>query len=128
MNQPAWFRSVILIGTACTLLAVPVARGGQADVLDVKIVREAGGTFRFDVTVRHADAGWDHYADRWEILAPDGRVLATRELRHPHVDEQPFTRELLGVNIPEDIRQVMVRAHDSQHGFGGREVSVELPR
>ena len=43
------------------------------------------------VTVQHADTGWDHYADAWEVLAPDGTVLGTRTLLHPHTDEQPFT-------------------------------------
>jgi hypothetical protein len=91
------------------------------------VEHETGGTYRFVVSVRHDDSGWDHYADRWEIVAPDGSVLATRPLRHPHVGEQPFTRDLPGVTIPKDTRRVTVRAHDSQHGFGGREVTVELP-
>ena len=111
-----------------TLLVARVAVAGPADVIDVKVERELGGTYHFDVTVRHADEGWEHYADRWEILAPDGNVLAARPLRHPHVDEQPFTRDLAGVWIPAAITRVTVRAHDSRHGFGGKEVSVELPR
>jgi hypothetical protein len=41
------------------------------------------------VTVRHADEGWEHYADCWEVLTLDGEVLATRELAHPHDNEQP---------------------------------------
>ena len=28
------------------------------------------------MTVRHADTGWDHYADKWDVVAPDGAVLA----------------------------------------------------
>jgi hypothetical protein len=46
--------------------------------------------------VRHEDVGWQHYADRWEVLASGGEVLATRVLAHPHVDEQPFVRNLGG--------------------------------
>jgi hypothetical protein len=117
--------SVFICGS---VFAARTARAGQADVVDVKVLREAGGTYHFDVTVRHADTGWEHYADRWEILAPDGSVLVTRPLRHPHIDEQPVTRDLAGVKIPDDIRHVTVRAHDSQHGYGGREVGVDLPR
>ena len=78
------------------------------------------------VTVRHADGGWQHYADRWEVRTPDGEVLATRVLQHPHVDEQPFTRTLPGVQIPESLHEVVVRARDSEHGWGGREVVVEI--
>ena len=55
----------------------------------------------------------DHYADKWEVLAPDGTVLGTRTLYHPHVDEQPFTRSLSGVSVAETIADVSVRGHDS---------------
>ena len=83
--------------------------------------------YRIEVTVRHADEGWEHYADRWEVLSPDGTVLATRVLRHPHVEEQPFTRSLSGVRIPEGIDEIIVRAHDSRDGYGGRSLRVKLP-
>ena len=79
------------------------------------------------MTVSHTDEDWNHYADRWEVLAPDGSVLATRVLRHPHVDQQPFTRELANVEIPGDIPRVTVRARDSEHAYGGAEVAVTLP-
>ena len=101
---------------------------GEADVVGVKVKPTGDGLFDFDVTVRHADAGWNHYADKWELLAPDGAVLGSRTLYHPHVDEQPFTRSLAGVRIPADISTVTVRAHDSVHGYGGQTVSVVLPR
>ena len=42
---------------------------------------EGSGRWRFDVTVRHADEGWDHYADKWDVVAPDGTVLATHSDR-----------------------------------------------
>lgn len=104
------------------------ARAGEADVEDVRVACDAARVCRFDVRVAHADAGFDHYADRYEIVAPDGRVLATRVLRHPHVDEQPFTRSLGGVRVPPDVARVRVRAHDSLHGLGGQERTVEIPR
>ena len=91
-------------------------------------VRASGDdTYRFDIAVRHADTGWDHYADRWEILAPDGAVLGMRVLLHPHVDEQPFTRSLSGVRIPQGMRTVRVRARDKADGYGGREMVVSMP-
>ena len=103
------------------------ASAGEADVLSVDVSCDSGLVCRFDVTVRHADAGWSHYADRWEVLSPDGEVLATRVLAHPHDNEQPFTRSLTNVSIPEGLRQVTVRARDSMHGYGGDEVVVDLP-
>ena len=111
------------------LCLTPVAAGaGEADVLEVSVTPTGDGTWRFDVTVQHADTGWDHYADAWEVLAPDGTVLGARRLLHPHTEEQPFTRSLIGVTIPQGVTQVTVRAHDSVHGHGGREAVVELPR
>ena len=100
---------------------------GEADVVEVKVTREGPQVYRFDVTVAHSDTGWKHYADRWDVLAPDGSVLGTRVLFHPHVDEQPFTRSLSGVNIPEGITSVRIRAHDSVHGHGGKEMNITLP-
>lgn len=113
---------------AILLLSALPARAGEADVLSVEAVPEGGGAWRFEVTVAHADEGWGHYADRWEVLAPDGRLLATRVLLHPHVREQPFTRSLGGVVIPQGVTSVVVRAHDKEHGLGGAEVTVELKR
>ena len=111
-------------------LAVPLnaaAIAGEADVVDVRVFSEGGGSYRFDVTLRHGDTGWDHYADAWEVIAPDGKLLGKRVLFHPHVNEQPFTRTLGGVPIPADIRKVTLRAHDSVHGTGGKTIDVDLP-
>ena len=109
------------------LLAAGGALAGEADVVDVQVSRGGDDTWRFDVTVRHADTGWGHYADAFEVVAPDGTVLGTRTLLHPHVDEQPFTRSLSGVAIPVGIAEVTVRAHDNVDGYGGAEMTVTLP-
>ena len=103
------------------------ALAGKADVLKVAVTQQ-GGTYRFDVTVAHEDTGWDHYADAWEVVGPDGKVLGVRTLLHPHVNEQPFTRSLGGVKIPAGTDAVTVRAHDKVHGWGGAEVTVKIPR
>lgn len=120
-------RSVCAVSSVVVVLAGGAAFAGPADVLAATADCKAH-VCDFAVTVRHADEGWSHYADAWEVLAPDGRVLATRKLEHPHVDEQPFTRELRGVRIPADVATVRVRAHDSVHGYGGREATVAIPK
>lgn len=116
----------ILVLLAALLLSSP-AFAGKADVIDVKVTIEAAGTYRFDVTIRSDDTGWEKYADRFEVLSPDGAVLGTRVLAHPHETEQPFTRELSGVAVPRHVKQVLLRAHDKVEGFGGREMTVPLP-
>ncbi len=111
------------------ILGIPwAALAGRADVVMAQAVSAGGGTWRFHVTVAHGDTGWAHYADKWDVVAPDGRVLGTRVLLHPHETEQPFTRSLGGVAVPGDVTEVIVRAHDKVHGYGGREVTVQLPR
>ena len=121
--------AAIFAAVSGVALGSSVAAAGEADVVAVAVRPDGPGTYAFDVTVRHADAGWNHYADRWEVLAPDGKtVLATRTLLHPHEDEQPFTRSLSGVRIPAGVTQVTVRAHDSVHGYGGVEKQVRIGR
>ena len=122
MRARRLFAALVALG-----LASSAATAGEADVLEVEVTREAGGTYRFDVTVAHADEGWDHYADRFEVLGPDGALLGTRTLLHPHENEQPFTRSLTGVVVPPGLDRVHVRAHDSVHDYGGAELDVPLP-
>ena len=113
------------------LLALPMAPlsyAGEADVIEVKVVKSGEYTYQFQVTVLHDDEGWQHYANKWDIVAPDGTVLGTRILYHPHVGEQPFTRSLSGVKIPRTISKVTIRAHDSVHEYGGKVQTVALPR
>jgi hypothetical protein len=114
-------------GVSLLVCLASAALAGEADVLAAEAACDAKRVCRFSVTVRHADAGWEHYADRWQVLTESGEVLATRVLRHPHVEEQPFTRQLRGVKIPEKVQRVRIRAHDSAHEDGGAEVVVELP-
>jgi len=116
----------VAILTALVLGAAP-ALAGEAGVVEVRAAPSAGG-WRFDVAVRHGDTGWEHYADAWRVVGPDGAVLGTRTLLHPHVGEQPFTRSLAGVAIPAGVATVTVEAHDSVHGWGGAAVEVVLPR
>jgi hypothetical protein len=103
------------------------AEAGLADVTAATATCTAT-TCTVSATVRHADEGWQHYADRYEVLAPDGHVLGTRVLQHPHVEEQPVTRTLEDLTIPSSVDRVRIRAHDSVHGFGGAEVNVVVER
>ena len=118
------FRKLLIVLIAVS--SVAPASAGSADVVAVHVIQTGPGLYRFDVTVRHPDTGWDHYADTWDVVGPDGRVLATRTLLHPHVDEQPFTRSLGGVRLPATIGRVTIRAHDNVDGFGGLTQTVEI--
>lgn len=110
---------MLLSITAC-------AHAGPAHVLDARAQCNAQRHCDFTVTVRHADSGWEHYARAWIVRTPDGRVLATRTLLHPHVDEQPFTRSLSGITIAPHISEVIIEAIDSVHGRGGTSVTLSI--
>jgi hypothetical protein len=100
-----------------------------AQVVQVRAVQQEGSLWRFDVTVRHNDEDWEHYADRWQVIDPsDGSILGERVLAHPHVHEQPFTRGQNGIEIPRELTVVRVRAACNVHGFGGKEITVDLSR
>ncbi|MEI4233584.1 hypothetical protein [Roseovarius sp. D22-M7] len=105
------------IAVACAaLLLAPAAAAEMPQILDATI-EKTGMSWRVDVTIRHPDTGWDHYADGWEVLDADGNRLGHRELHHPHVDEQPFTRALANLALPDDTREVFIRAHCSVDGW-----------
>jgi len=113
--------------TAVMILIAGPLVAGEADVINVTVVKAATDVYGFSVTVRHDDTGWEHYADKWEVLDLDQNVLATRILYHPHEDEQPFTRSLSAVKIPAAVGGVNLRAHCSVHGYGGQEFPIDLP-
>ncbi len=117
---------IVPVAMLSFLFSVAV-QAGEADVVGVAVQQAGDGTYRFDASVRHADEGWEHYADAFQIIGPGDTVLGTRILVHPHVNEQPFTRSLAGVKIPDGLTSVVVRARDKVHGLGGKTQTVILP-
>lgn len=95
--------------------------------MGVDFKKSGADIYRFIVTVRHNDEGWDHYADKWDVVDSGGNVIGTRVLMHPHENEQPFTRSM-SLSVPMHIKKVLIRAHDKEHGYGGKEMWVELQK
>jgi len=89
----------------------------QASVIAVDVSGRPGA-YQFSVTIRSPDQGCPQYANWWEVVSLDGRLLYRRVLLHSHTDEQPFTRSGGPVPIqPETV--VWVRAHLHPQGYGG---------
>lgn len=103
------------------------AFASEPKVVDVK-ARATGMGWDFDVTIAHGDTGWDHYADEWDIVTEDGTVLGSRILQHPHVSEQPFTRSLHNVMLPDGLRTVYIRVRCSKDGWKQERTKVSLDR
>ena len=96
-------------------------------VVAATATQEADGTWTVDVTLQHPDTGWDHYASAWRLLTPEGTVLGERELTHPHVDEQPFTRSLSGIVIPRGLRMVLIQPRCTMDGWVPVPTQLSLP-
>ncbi len=98
---------------------------------DQAVIRQAefeqnATSWTVSVTLRHADTGWDHYADGWRVVTAEGKVLGHRTLYHPHENEQPFTRSLSGIIIPVEVNTVFVEAHDKVHGWNKERLEINL--
>ncbi|NNE64740.1 MAG: hypothetical protein HKN34_11705 [Gammaproteobacteria bacterium] len=117
------YKSLIVI--ASLMLLSNTLAADEVRIVDVKVYCKAD--CRFSVTLEHADTGWEHYANQWDVLTLDDEVIGSRVLYHPHVNEQPFTRSLSGVSIPESVKQVKIRASDLKHGYSKQEYVVDLP-
>ena len=103
-----------------------ISMASEAKILDVKAELTSAQKFNFIVTVRHADTGWDHYANAWRIYTPEGELIGERVLYHPHVDEQPFTRNLLGIRIPQGLGEVVIKASCSKFGESKQGYTLKL--
>ncbi|MCI0504471.1 MAG: hypothetical protein L0Z73_00030 [Gammaproteobacteria bacterium] len=125
MNRLLAVKKFALLITVYTLCCLSVVSAGEVEIVKVKAEKQRAD-WVFHVTLKHGDTSWDHYADAWRVVTGDGKELATRTLHHPHIDEQPFTRSLAGVNIPADTSVVYVEAHDKVHGWSKRRYEVKL--
>jgi len=112
---------------AIAMTGVSVAKADEPQVVDVTITKESfWGKRTFKVSVLHDDTGTEHYATEYQVHTLDGKLITNRVLLHPHVNEQPFTRDTSG-KIPEGITEVLVRARDKVHGFG-KPLKVRIPK
>lgn len=99
------------------LLTLCNANEPVADVIGVTVTGTSGA-YRFAVTLKSDETGCAQYADWWEVLTQEGRLLYRRILVHSHPDTQPFTRSGGSVNI-EPNETVFIRAHMNTVGYKG---------
>lgn len=112
-------------GLLLTLLIPNLLMAGQVEIKYAEF-SQRGNSWSANVTLQHEDTGWEHYADSWRIVTVDGKELGVRTLYHPHVSEQPFTRSLSGIFIPQNVNVVYVEAHDKVHGWSADRLEVDL--
>jgi hypothetical protein len=116
---------ILLTILALILLSVSI-EAGDVQVLKAEFKASSENTWNVDVTLKHDDTGWKHYADNWRVVDADGNILGDRVLYHPHVNEQPFTRGLSNISIDEGTRTVFIEAHDKEHGWTKKRLRIDL--
>ncbi len=118
-------RNVLAAGLlAATMLGT--AHAGDVEILAADFHNVGDNRWSVSVTLKHHDTGWDHYADNWRVVDGEGNILGDRVLYHPHVGEQPFTRGLDSVKVPEGVTTVYIEAHDKVHGWSPNRLTVDL--
>jgi hypothetical protein len=104
----------------------PIGEQRFPDVVFADATVSSSG-WSFAVTISSPYDSPDRYADGWRVLGPDGTEYGFRLLTHDHASEQPFTRALDGVEIPEDVTMVTIEGRDQEFGFGGATFDLTLP-
>lgn len=114
-----------------TVTSIVAAQQAEAplypDILDAVVTETADGGFSVAATISSPYDSPARYADAFRVVTPDGVELGVRVLTHDHADEQPFTRSLAGVEIPEGVSQVIVEGRDQVSGWGGATVTATVP-
>ena len=121
-------QNIVNILTVCflALCVLNAAEAGDVKIIAADFQRNGADRWSVNVTLKHDDTGWDHYADNWRITDDEGNTIGNRVLYHPHVNEQPFTRNLGGVKVPIGITTVYIDAHDKVHGWTPDRLKVDL--
>lgn len=96
------------------------------DVVDAEAERD-GTTWTISATLSSPYDTPERYADAWRVVGPDGTVYGERILLHDHAGEQPFTRSQSGIEIPDDVDEVVIEGRDLEYGYGGTTFTLTLP-
>lgn len=117
----------LMLTAAAALVSAETDTQRYPDVIAVDVYEAGTNRYSFDVTISSPYDSPERYADAFRVVGPDGETLGVRELLHHHADEQPFTRSLVSVAVPEGVQSVTVEGRDLEYGYGGETMEVDLP-
>jgi len=109
------------------LLMSSMVHASEVEIVSAEAECDKGRYCLFRATLRHADSGWNHYANLWQVMTTDGKLLVKRVLYHPHVNEQPFTRNSARIHVPASIKQVVIMAGDLPNGINSKPYKLNIP-
>ncbi len=99
------------------ILLIIIPANAKQDVKADVIAVLASNT-NFSVTIKSDETGCAQYANWWEVLDKNGKLIYRRILFHSHPEEQPFTRSGGPVRILNN-EKVYIRAHMNNVGYSG---------
>jgi len=115
---------------AISLLTMPLCYAEQEqmfpDIINAEVTVTKGG-YSFSVTLSSPYDTPERYADAYRIMDKAGNIYGIRKLLHDHGYEQPFTRNLSRIEIPESVTSVIIEGRDKQYGWGGETYTLDLP-
>ena len=91
-------------------------KSNEAKIVSVKVEGKPQN-YIFNVGISSPDTGCNQYANWWEVLNEEGKLLYRRILAHSHINEQPFQRSGGPVAVA-DTQVVIIRAHMNNSGYG----------
>ena len=80
--------------------------------------------YALKVRLQSPDTSCDQRADWWEVVTPEGQLLARKLINTVHTDEQPFFNTLPSVDIEPD-QKVLIRAHFQGEYFSGPDLLMD---
>ncbi len=117
-----FFISLFLLLISCSTSSVNETKNIEIQTGDsvakIVSVKTSGNenNYSFSVGVLSSETGCNQYADWWEVVSVEGKLIYRRILAHSHIDEQPFVRSGGNVDITKD-QLVIVRVHMNNSGF-----------
>lgn len=108
------------------IITSSISIASDAKIIKASAELTSAQKFNITVTLEHADEGWDHFANAWRVYSKEGELIGERVLHHPHVKEQPFTRTLLGLSVPSNVKEVVIVAVCSTTGESKKSYTLKL--